>query len=50
MREGRGIRKILIFGLSNWVGGGVTVEVEKVLGRSRFGEKISSEREVTSIY
>lgn len=43
--RGRGIRKILIFGLTNWVGGGVIVEVEKILGGARFGEKISSGRE-----
>lgn len=30
--KGRGIKISLIFGLSSWVAGGVTVEVEKILG------------------
>lgn len=30
--RGRGIKKVLIFGLSNWVDGSVIAETEKILG------------------
>lgn len=36
--RGGGIKKILIFGLSNWLGGGVTAEMEKILGGAGIGE------------
>lgn len=44
--RGRGIKKIMIFGVSNWVGGGVIAEMEKIWGGAGVGEKISSGREV----
>lgn len=36
----------MIFGVSNWVGGGVIAEMEKIWGGAGVGEKISSGREV----